>query len=144
MAANTIPIFPLAANNSAQAFVNADGTDKKTLFTAGANGSLVRGIAATSDDTADKAVQLYATIGGTDYLIAAVTVPLNAGVTGAVPAVNLLSQGDPATPVCPWAYIDNNGNRVIWLPAAAVLKAAMQAAVTAAKTVTVTAFGADY
>ena len=42
MAANTNPIFVLAPKTAAVQIVNADGTTKKTLLTAGANGARVR------------------------------------------------------------------------------------------------------
>lgn len=134
MAANTSPIFVLASNLSAATFVNADGTNLKTLFTAGAEGSLLTAIAITSDDTAARDLNLYVTISGTDYRVGQVNIPIGAGTT-TTSAVNALAVGK-----LPWLNADGS----FFLPAGQVLKGAMAVAVTAAKTVTVLAVGGDY
>jgi hypothetical protein len=137
MAANIDPIFGLICAAGAPAtIVNADGTAKKTIFTADAtNGSILTGIAVTSDDTADRVLNVYLTLGGTDYLVGAVPVPLTAGSVSTVPAVNLL-----ALSYLPWL----NGDGTWGLSPGAIVKVAVQVAVTAAKTITIAALGMNY
>lgn len=119
--------------------VNADSTTKKTLFTAGANDSVVKSLHAISDDTAAKVVNVYVNDGTTDNYIGAVTVPITSGFTGAIAAVDLLN--GTLFPNLPY---DANGKRVLPLPAGYVVKVSVQAAVTAAKTIYVTCMAEDY
>lgn len=135
MAANTAPIFVAAINNKGVTFVNADGTTTKDLFVAGANGSRVASIAATTTDTSANIVHLYAYDGTTAYLVGEVTVAAASGTDGATAAVNLL-----ALSMCPWLNSDGS----ITLPSGWKLQASVAAAVTAAKTLTLVALGGDY
>lgn len=137
MAANTKPIFGLiCAPGTPQTFVNADGTNKKTIFTAQAtNGSILTGISVTSDDTSDRNMAIYLTISGTDYLVGVVPIPLASGSAGTVAAVNLLSLS-----YLPWL----NGDGSWGLPPGAIVKVAMLVAVTSGKTITVNPVGMDY
>ena len=64
MAAGTSPIFGQNVKTQVTTFVNADGTTKKTIYTAGANGSRILAIAATTSDTAANDVNLYVQSGG--------------------------------------------------------------------------------
>lgn len=68
-------------------------TGSVTLFSAGANGSKVNALNATSTDTASRQV-VIAIFDGTNYFpIGSLSVPGNAGTTtGAVASVNLLDQ----------------------------------------------------
>lgn len=127
------------ANNGVQTIVNADGTTAKTIFTAAAEGSRVLGLSLTSDDTAIRDLALYIRKSGTDYLIGTVRIPIAAGTDGAVPSVNGLNSTD-----LPFLPIDNNGIPYIELATGETLKAGVLVAVTAAKTVTIVAFGKDY
>lgn len=135
MAANTAPIFVLSLNNKGVTFVNADGTSTKDVFVAGANGSRVASIAATTTDTSNNIVHLYAFDGTTAYLVGEVTVPLASGTDGTTAAVNLLSLS-----MCPWLNSDGS----ITLPSGWKLQASVTTAVTAAKTLTLVALGGDY
>jgi hypothetical protein len=57
---NVTPFYGTAFNNSFQTINNTDSTTPKLLFTAGANGSAIRGINATTTDTSTAAfLQLY-------------------------------------------------------------------------------------
>ena len=139
MALNTNIYVPAAFNNSAQTFVNADSTNLKTLFTAGANGADVRGIAVTSDDSSARNLALYQTISGTDYLIGTINIPVNSGSNGTVVSVNALN-----STALPFLKLDNAGNRVLSLMAGGILKAKLLVASTADKTITVFIYGMDY
>lgn len=135
MAANTQPIFILTAKVTGQTFVNGDGTSKKTLFTAGSNGSLITDVNIASDDTSARDVDLFINDGSTDFTFGTIPVAIGAGTTAASNAVN----GFDATKV-PGLAVDGS----LFLPTGYFLKGAMKVAVTAAKTVTVLAIGGDY
>jgi len=137
MAANTSPIFGLiSAAGTPATIVAADTTSTKTIFTADAtNGSILTGIAVTSDDTADKALNVYLTLSGTDYLVGCVPIPLSSGTVTTVAAVNLLSLS-----YLPWL----NGDGTWALSPGAIVKVAALATVTAAKTITIAAVGMNY
>ena len=124
---------------TATTIVNSDSTNKKTLFTAGANDSIVKSLHAVSDDSAAKVVQIYVNDGSVDNYIGAVNVPINSGTTGAIAAIDLLN--GTLFPNLPY---DANGKRVLPLPAGYVLKVSVVAAVTSAKTISITCMAEDY
>jgi hypothetical protein len=134
MAGNTNPIFILTANVSAVTIVPADTTAKKTVWTAGSNGGVLTGISVTSDDTVSRDLNVYVTLGGTDYQVGQVNIPITAGVS-TTPSVNLLSLG-----LCPWLNPDGSWT----LPASAIVKVAAVATITAAKTITIVGHGGDF
>lgn len=120
-------------------FVNADGTTPKTLFTAGASGSVLTGISGTTDDTSDNDVQVFIRIGAVNFLVGTVRLVTLAGTDGAVVARNLLNVTD-----LPWLKLDAAGNPIWLLPAGAIVRVGPLAAVTAAKTLTLSANGEDF
>jgi len=124
---------------AATTIVNADSTNKKTVFTAGANDAVVKSLHAISDDSAAKVVNIYVNDGSTDIYIGAVNVPITSGTTGAIAAVDLLN--GTLFPNLPY---DANGKRVLPLPGGYIVKVSVQVAVTAAKTITVTCMAEDY
>lgn len=124
-----------AGSKSGVTFVNADGTTAKTLFTAGANGSIIESIAGTTDDTSNNVVRITIGDGSTDYHVGDVSVTTLAGTdAAATPADNLLD-----TTALP--YLRSDGS--LLLPPDAILKVAPESAVTAAKTLTIYPFGWD-
>lgn len=139
MAKSTSLPFTQNIKLTATTIVNADSTNKKTLFTAGANDSIVKSLHVVSDDTAARVVNIYVNDGSTDNYIGAVNVPITSGFTGAIAAVDLLN--GTLFPNLPY---DSNGKRVLPLPAGYVLKVSVQVAVTAAKTLSVTCMAEDY
>lgn len=117
----------------------ADASALKTVFTAGANDSIVKSLIVVSDDTAARVLDLYINNGTTDFRIGAVNIPLASGNAGAVANVDLLSGA--------WITglpFDGSGKRVLPLPANYVLKVSSQSTVTAAKTITVACMAEDY
>lgn len=71
---------------------NADGTALKSLGVAApAAGTRIKALHITSDDTAAQTLQVYKTIGGVDYLLGEIAVPIGAGSDGATNSVNGLS-----------------------------------------------------
>jgi hypothetical protein len=127
--ANSI-ITPQGLASSAVTFVNADGTTAKSLYTAGANGSIVVSISACSSDTSAVNMQVFANNGSTNYLIGTVNIPASSGANGTANSVALLN-----TTAMPHAKLDSSGNPTIQLPSGWSLQVAPLANVTSAKTV---------
>ncbi len=128
--ANTSPIFPLTPKTSPATIVNADSTTKKTLFTAGANGSKLDAVKVLSDDTATVTLSFYATKSGTDYLIGTVAISPGTGVTAGTSPADALE------------YI--NDGYALAIEAGVIIKVTASAAVTSGKTVTVIAHSGDF
>ena len=135
MAANTSPIFVLTIKNKGVTFVNADGTSNKDIFVAGANGSRLAAISAVTTDTSANLVKLYAYDGSTAYQIGDITVAAASGTDGSTASVNLLS-------LSMLPFLNSDGS--ITLPSGWKIQAGVTTAVTAAKTLTLVALGADY
>jgi hypothetical protein len=119
--------------------VNADSTALKSVYTGSANDSVVKALQIVSDDTSARVINVYVNNGTTDYLLGSVSVAAASGTNGTAAAIDLL--GGTLMPGLPY---DANGKRVLPLPASYVLKVSTQVAITAAKTVTVTAMVEDY
>lgn len=130
MSAN--PKLISTVRNPAIVLQNADGTAFKSLGIAPvADGSRVKAIHITSDDTADVVLQFAVTIGGVDYILGEVSVPDGSGTNGTDAAVNGLN----ATKM---PGLQNDGV-VYWIDLAtgSDLKVKAKTAVTAAKTINI-------
>jgi hypothetical protein len=136
MAANIQPIFVESANVAEVTFVNADGTTPKDLVSAGADGTKIMRIAATTSDTSANNVALYVHDGTTAYLVGTVNVPTLSGTDGTNAAVNLLD-----TTALPW--LDSDGE--FFIPTGYKIQAGPIAAVTSGSyTLTIVCFAGDY
>lgn len=133
------PVFPQSIKNGQVQILPADTTTLKTIYTAAANGSVVSSILMSSTDTANKDVQFYVTIGGTDYLLATIQCPLNSGFTNALPLVSVLDHANFAQQI-----IDAHGNRCLYLASGSVLKAKALSTVTTAKAISLFAQVGDF
>lgn len=132
------PLFPQTLVNPVCQVVAADTTVKKTLCTAGASGTKIESISATSDDTSAVVFQLGVTISSVDYILGEVNVPIGSGTNGTAEAVDVLNSTD-----FPW--IRNDGvNNYLLLAAGSVLYVRAKTAVTAAKTIQFFAQGGNY
>src|SRR5689334_18993291 len=109
-------VTPQTVNMGGTTIVNADSTNKKTLLTAGANGAVVRGIFATTDDTSANNVAVWVNDGTTDFRIGTTRVATLSGTDGAVNGVDILN-----TTAIPALELDGAGNPVLYLKAAWVL-----------------------
>lgn len=132
-------VTPQGLNSGGTTIVNADSTNKKTLITAGANGTVVQGLGGVSDDTAAVNVRIFIHDGTTDFQVGTTRLAIAAGTDGATNSVDLLN-----SLACPWVERDGAGNAALYLEAGWSLKVAALAAVTAAKTVTIFAHGKDF
>jgi hypothetical protein len=136
---NATPVFPYQPQNLKVKILNATGTTLVTGYTAGANGSKITGIIATSTDTVARDIQVFITNGGTDYLLGTKNVAISSGNVNGTPSTNIL---DPA--VIPGLPIDSDGNPFLYLISGDVLKFASLTTVTTALSVTLTTFAADF
>lgn len=143
MAAGTKPIFYATPKTAAVQLTNATGAgvaNAVQLLAAGANGALVLGIEAVTEDTAANDVGLFVQLAGsgTKYPIGGKTVPLRSGdVIGQAPiaACQLLDMGQ-----MPFLLPDGS----LQLGASDALWACVRAAVTSGKTLTLLAQYGDY
>ena len=122
------------------AFTNADAANtKKTIHTAGANGSKVVAVTASSTDTSNRTGQLWLTRSATSYLLASVIVITLAGTDGSAPAQNLLTSG-----LWPGLPVDNDGQRYLFMESGDTLQISFTAQVTAAKEIDVVAVAGNF
>lgn len=139
MAVSYNPVFPQTPKVSMTTIANGDGTTAKTLVTAGSNGTKVVALQICSDDTSARVVQIGVTRSATFTLLGSVNVPTLAGTDGTTPAVNGHSLVyNPGLP------LDNDGETYIFLQSGDTLQVKTTTTVTAAKTVSLTAFHADF
>lgn len=118
---------------------NADGTANKSLGVAPpAAGARIKSLAITSDDTVARTLQIYKTIGGVDYLLGEIVVPIGAGSDGVTNAVNGLSGS-----LMPHLQTDGVSK---WLEVATgtTINIKSKVAVTAGKTIYITAEVGDF
>lgn len=147
--------FTQTAQMPMTTFVNADSftatqpgtapTNTKLFFTAGADGSVLKSMVATTDATAAAqtlGIWLSTDAGTTKVLLGVINVPLNSGYTGAIAAVDCLN----AT-IFPLnaLQVDQSGKVVLTLPASArIYLGCLTTAVAANKTLYVTGFAQDF
>lgn len=112
----------------------------KTLYTASADGAIVKAINVASLDSAARVLSLWIADAatGNQMLVGAVNVPLNSGNSGAIATIDLL--GGTLMPSLPY---DSNGKRIIELKGGQVLKVSVPA-VTAGTQISVTAQVEEY
>lgn len=130
MAANTSPIFERAVIDDAVTFTSADTTSKKTILTGATDGTRVDSIMCSTNDTVTVNLAFYIEIGGTDYYIGNVNLPIGAGYTtvARVEAMATLS------PTLGYLVLEN-GNE---------LKTNCVATMSGSVTTTVVAMGGDF
>jgi hypothetical protein len=139
MALSFTPVFPQKPQHFEVTVVNADASNAKNVGTGGSNGTIVRSLQATSDDTSQRIVQIGISVSATFYLLGSVAVPAASGTDGSTVAVDLLNSVQmPGLPV------DENGMHYLILESGEILQVKTTTTVTAAKTVTVQGFAQDY
>lgn len=154
MAGTKVATLPIAQNVNGPVsvnFVNADGaagtglttspSNTKLLYTAGANDSVLKSLIVSSDDSAARVLNVYVSpdSGTTKNWIGSVSIPITAGQTGAIANVDVLGSA-----VLVGMCYDQSGKAVLPLAGTYRVYVGVQVAVTAAKTVVVTAIGEDY
>ena len=131
---NSVATLIRQPQNGKVQIANADGQNQKTVYAAGANGSKVTALIATSSDTSARDVQISITNGGTSYPLGTISVPIGAGNSSAAVSVNLLN-----STALPGIAIDSDGNPYIHLVSGDTLTVSALSTVTSGKLITVTA-----
>jgi len=136
---STKPNLASTPRNIKHQLTNAHGTALQTIYTAPAGGGRIDSLNVSSTDTSARDIQLYVTIGGIDYLLGTVSIPITAGFIAATPSVNLLASIN-----IPGALLDPYSNKVIILEGAAILKWAAVVTLTAAKTLNLLGMAGEF
>lgn len=131
------PSFIATVKTPVVAFANADSTTFKAIMTAGASGSRLDSLIASSSDTVSNVLQLAVQVSAVDYVIGEVTIPANAGTNGTAKSVAVLN----ATDIPGLAYTENGA---LYLATGAALRGRMKTAVAGAFVVHLTGAGGDY
>ncbi|APW37171.1 hypothetical protein RD110_08130 [Rhodoferax koreense] len=135
---SSAPSFIATPRTPAVAFVNADGTTFKTVFSAGINGSRVDSLFGASTDTAGFYVmQLAVQKSGVDYPIGEVTIPIGAGTNGAAKSVALLNPTD-----IPGLTYTESG--ALYLETGCALRARVKSAVGGSFSIALVGVAGDY
>jgi len=113
---------------AAVSFVNADGTAKKTIYTAAGQGARIDDCIVSGNDTVTRHVDITLYDGANDWGVGNCEIPTLAGYTG-IPPVLLTATALPT------------GQSGWLLPAGWSIRASMEVAVTAAKFVHVVVLG---
>jgi hypothetical protein len=137
---------PAATLVTADSFIAANGgtnpTNIKELLTAGSEGSIVKSLIISSDDSSARTVSFYLSTdaGTTDFLLFSVPVAATSGVNGTTINVDVLNNA-----VVQGLQIDQSGRPVIALAAnAKIYMGVITAAVTAGRTLHVVASLEDF
>lgn len=133
------PIYLGSVDNFATRILTADSTNLVTLVTGAASGTKVITISATTDETVARDVQFWLTISAVDYLLGTVNIPIGAGFSGSVPALDILGSAN-----LPWVRFDSDGAKYLYLESGNILKAKSLVALTAAKTIYFTMQGGSF
>ena len=137
MAANTKPIFILTGLNVTantqigNTIVPADTTAKKTVITGATDGTLVYDLVAVSDDTVARSLVIYLNDGTNDWPIGTVSVADGATSASLLNVIDIPS-------------LDKRDDGALILANGQSLKVASTVAVTALKTIWITAVGGNY
>lgn len=118
---------------------NASGTTLVTLFTAGANDSVMNSIIATTNDTTTVNLCLVVNDGTTDRYLGCVNLPINSGRTGSIASVDVLG-----STLIPGLSKDISGRSVLKLQAGYIVKVGVLSAITSGKVVDVIGASEDY
>lgn len=152
MAKTTTNPFTQTIRNPLVNLATSDGTiisglsstsilNTKLFLSAGSEGSIVKAISITSDDTAARNVAFYLnTDGGTSrYLIGVINVPITSGYTGTSINVDVLNH-----PYLTGLTIDQTGRQVLPLAAGASISVGVTTAITALKGIHIISVVEDY
>lgn len=118
---------------------DAANTDK-TLYTAGANGSICKGMTATTNDgSTAHLITVQLKNGSVDYGGTAVNVPVSSGFASGAPPVNMMSSTNwPGLP------LDSDNNPFIYLISGDTLQAQYASTLTSAKVANVIVVCSDF
>lgn len=151
MAKTTTAPITQSIKNAYLTFVNADGnvgttltnspSNTKKLLTAGAEGSILKVLKVTSDDSSARVLNFYLSLDGgtTKTHIGSVNIPINSGANGTTADIDIL-----ASTVFLGMAIDQSGKPVLPLAPSAEIYVGPQASVTSARFINVLAVAEDF
>ena len=139
MAVSNTAVFGQAVNITPAFWVNADGTTKHTIVTAGANGTKVLNGFVASTDSVARNLNIFLTRSAVSYLLGSVHIPVAAGADGTTPGVSILD-----TTLIPGLPLDQFGHPFLYLQSGDTLQAGLTVAVTAGTNVFVTVNSVDF
>jgi hypothetical protein len=120
-------------------FSNSDSANtKKTVHTAGADGSKIVAVVATSTDTVARTAQLWLTRSGTSYLLGSKVVAAGAGTDGAAASADLLDEALVPLP------LDNDGQPYLFVEVNDTLQVSFTAQIASTKNAYVVAIGGNF
>lgn len=147
---NSVPVTQAISNDLAQ-LSNGTGnagtgwttspSNTVLLTTAGANGSVLKSLIASSDDSSARVLTLYLSpdSGTTKYAIGSVSIAATAGNTGAIASTDLLS-----STLFPGLAVDGAGKLILELAASMRLYVGVQTTITSGKLINVFAQREDF
>lgn len=140
MAVTATPAFVQVPKNYKVQILPADTNALKTVATGGTNGTKIVSLVVTSSDTTNRDVSWGITTGGTFWPMGTTTVLATAGTVNNVATTNLFNAtNSPGLPV------DGDGNFFVFLSGTSdTLQIQSTSTVTTAKSLNVTAMGADF
>lgn len=133
------PSFPANPVTCFARIQNSDGTNLVTVLTAGGSGTIIEKLSIATDETVSRDIQFWVTISSVDYWLFTVQATTLAGTTSSNPSLDVLGNANAMF----WKY-DAHGNKVLFLPNGAVLKAKAAATLTSAKIVYISGMASDY
>ena len=134
---SNVPIYPATIKDYQLALTSTNTTVAAALATGGTNGTRIDTLMASSTSNSAHDLQIIKNIGGTDTLLATISVPANAGTNSSTPNINLLNQ-------IPGLETDANANPVMFLASGTILKMKLVVSLSASQTLAVAASGGDY
>lgn len=134
---NVFPTFTRQPRKGLVQIANADASNQKTVVTAGASGSKVTNLVASSTDTSARDIQVSVVRSATTYVLATTTVPITAGFVAGTPPVDLLA----AVPNLPR---DQDGQPYLFVESGDTLVVNALTTVTTAKVVSVHSDYSDF
>lgn len=115
-------------NLSAASLSSTDTTVYKTIYTAPADGAVIKAFSYVTNDGTTINLKVAMELNGLDAIIGTVNIPINSGTNGTANAVDILN----STAMAHLPY-DRNGKKILPLKGGTVLKIAPLATITAAK-----------
>ena len=145
---NTNPTFVKQPQNGKVQFTTTGGgvvtastgalTNAVTIYTAGASGSKITALLASSTDSSAQTVVIAIYNGATYFVLGSTSIPITAGTISATGSVDLMNS--TAMPALP---LDSDGNHYLILASGDTL-VATALGLTASKVINFTALGGDF
>lgn len=134
------PIFPQAVKGPLAQISNGTGTTSITFITAGANGSIVKGITCSNTDSNPYTIQFNKVRSSTSYLMVTLTLAASAGSAAAT--VPLVVFGTGANTL--GLPLDSEGNPFTYIESGDTINVNVTSTVTAAKLVSCYGVQSDF